>query len=55
MNDPLQHVQMALSQLAGILVVIACAVLWLRRRSGWALMALIGVSALLPTRYQNHC
>jgi len=62
MNDPLQHVQMALSQLAGILVVIACVVLWLRRRSGWALVALIGESGslacslaftLAPQQFQN--
>ena len=58
----MQHLQMALSQLAGILVVIACVVLWLRRRSGWVLLALIGecgslacslAFTLAPTVFQN--
>ena len=62
MSDPLQHVQMALSQLAGLLVVIACVVLWVRRRSGWILLALIGECAslacslafsLAPHAFQN--
>ena len=43
MNEIAQH----LSQLASIGAVLACAVLWVRRRSGWALVALIGELASL--------
>ena len=42
MNDLVTHVQQALSQLAAIVLVIALAILWLRKRSGWLLLALIG-------------
>ena len=42
MNDVVTHVQQALSQIAAIVLVIACAVLWLRKRSAWVMLALIG-------------
>ena len=42
MNDIVTHLQVGLSQIAMIAVVIALAVLWLRKRSGWALLALLG-------------
>ena len=42
MNDWIFHLQQALSQVASIAVVVALTVLWLRMRSGWILLALIG-------------
>jgi len=40
--DFFQQIGNTLSEVASIGVVLACAVLWLRRRSGWLLLALIG-------------
>jgi len=42
MNELIMHIQQGMSQIATIAVVIALAVLWMRKRSSWALIALIG-------------
>jgi Na+-transporting NADH:ubiquinone oxidoreductase subunit NqrB len=47
MNDLVTHIQQALSQIAAITIVVALSVLWLRRRSGWVLLALIGELGVL--------
>ena len=47
MDSVLQHVATNLGQVANILVVLACAVLFMRRRSSWILIALIGELAAL--------
>ena len=48
--DMFQQLGNALSQIASIAVVIACAVLWMRRRSNWILIALIGELGSLACR-----
>lgn len=62
MNEILQHLGNGLSQIASIAVVVACAVLWQRRRGGWVLLALIGqigvfachlALVLSPTAFAN--
>lgn len=40
--DIFQQIANGLSELANVAVVLACAVLWMRRRSSWILIALIG-------------
>jgi Na+-transporting NADH:ubiquinone oxidoreductase subunit NqrB len=42
MNDIWQVLGNGLGQITGVVLLVACAVLWLRRRTPWLLLALIG-------------
>jgi hypothetical protein len=48
--DIFQQLANGLSEIASIGVVIACVVLWMRRRSNWVLIALIGELGSLACR-----
>jgi len=48
--DIMQQLANGLSEIASIGVVIACAVLWMRRRATWILIALIGELGSLACR-----
>ena len=42
MNDLLQVRGNGLGQITGVVLLVACAVLWLRRRTPWLVLALVG-------------
>jgi Na+-transporting NADH:ubiquinone oxidoreductase subunit NqrB len=42
MDNSIEHIANSIAQLASIAVVTACTIVWLRRRSAWILLALLG-------------